>query len=581
MKKITIITVLTLSLIAVIIFACKKPEKQMLLPAVTAPANNNYSDAKMMGSFCMNGVCCNNGMLEFSDSTTLRSVINCLEQINNSWVEPISDKKENKASRHDAYFPAWDIFEAKLQFRSLRSSLEQKEKMMMDNGTWNEQNDPDNFWIMDDAIRTVLNPELEIKIGKSIFKIMNKYLAIEIKDADMNTLMAARQGLNNVRKHANVRFVAINGGAASGNNPCLPLFSFNQAPGSICTERCFTNLTADPGSFQQADDWVEWDYDDGTTSDKWDGVCHDFKNNGNYNVCLTVHDGATNCTKAYCNWVVIDCLSPCTPNFKWTPNWTGLTKIQNASTGKYTDCVWVIDGVTYYGCNGPNIHLVTTTNVCLTISGPNCPSVTVCKDIDPNVPIGGTKECCERRDRDAYQYNYYVTLANGESRMFKAVIWQGNYGFAELSGGFTAGGYYQVRAKTINYVRRKHDWISFVPILNLIIDPDWKRIKAEAIRTQILEGSKIYHVDGKFCQWTCGTEESISDDSGIKYDVSHANAHVSPGFNFGTKENTVHSSHEVYFNGSWYTWQLSLATPEECYKQCVGEIWDLIWHSTP
>jgi len=72
-------------------------------------------------------------------------------------------------------------------FKSLREDIETKEKKWLNNEVLDEANDPYDHFVFDEEIRTVLNTNGQVKIGKELYQ-MTMFGYIKVTDGDFKTL---------------------------------------------------------------------------------------------------------------------------------------------------------------------------------------------------------------------------------------------------------------------------------------------------------------------------------------------------------------------------------------------------------
>ncbi len=82
-------------------------------------------------------------------------------------------------------------FENLLGFNSLRKKIFNEELIWLENDDLDINSDPDNHYIVDEVIRSLLNENAEVKIGKSIF-VMREEATAQIIDGSLETLEKVR-----------------------------------------------------------------------------------------------------------------------------------------------------------------------------------------------------------------------------------------------------------------------------------------------------------------------------------------------------------------------------------------------------
>lgn len=76
-------------------------------------------------------------------------------------------------------------FESNLDFSSLRAYINGQVSMWLDNDILDEENDPDDHFIVDDEYRTILNINAEVIVKDTVYKLYNdKYITIHNETLD-------------------------------------------------------------------------------------------------------------------------------------------------------------------------------------------------------------------------------------------------------------------------------------------------------------------------------------------------------------------------------------------------------------
>ncbi|NRD21946.1 hypothetical protein HNV10_01750 [Winogradskyella litoriviva] len=169
-----------------------------------------------------------NGMLEFPDQATFLSTIDNLETQAEAyddafvakWDHLNDDDLEAKeiAIGHDVHQPYIDFENQFPGFISLRKDIRDTQADLIKNQTLNDSNEPDNHYVFDDGVRTVLNENAQVKIGASLFQ-MTRFGYVEITDGNYSTLATVA---NTDASQLNLQNVIIEGGyygSSSANNP--------------------------------------------------------------------------------------------------------------------------------------------------------------------------------------------------------------------------------------------------------------------------------------------------------------------------------------------------------------------------
>ena len=168
-----------------------------------------------------------NGMLEFEDVASFLATIEHLEQQTEShddaflakWNHLNDDDLEAKeiSEGHDIHQPLINFENQFSGFVSLRKAIRSEQENLIKNQTLNDTNEPDNHFVMEDEVRTVLNANAQVKIGQSLYQ-MTRFGYVEVTDGDFNTLAIVA---NSDASTLNLQNVEIHGGyygSSSANN---------------------------------------------------------------------------------------------------------------------------------------------------------------------------------------------------------------------------------------------------------------------------------------------------------------------------------------------------------------------------
>jgi hypothetical protein len=97
-------------------------------------------------------------------------------------------------------------FEEYFRIKSLRQIISEKEQLWLLTDGEKIENDPDNHFITDNTVRTILNEYAEVKIGNSYFKFV-EHGYYEVTDGNFETLKLLRDtNVNNLTNLVNVVF---------------------------------------------------------------------------------------------------------------------------------------------------------------------------------------------------------------------------------------------------------------------------------------------------------------------------------------------------------------------------------------
>lgn len=125
---------------------------------------------------------------------TLEELERQTEELDNAFVQFYSDLDEEalNAKEEEIYFSEQQpllVFENTTSFNSLRQQIDLAEEQWLENEELDFDNDPDNHFVIEEEVRTLLNTDGEIQIGNSIYKLTkNGYF--EIIDGDLKTLLS-------------------------------------------------------------------------------------------------------------------------------------------------------------------------------------------------------------------------------------------------------------------------------------------------------------------------------------------------------------------------------------------------------
>lgn len=181
---------------SLIIISCKEESLPETEPETSFEVTNPENLARLQPSDSINFSLISNvnGILHFTDMDHYYNTLDQLKVLDDNWID------EYIPSDDDYIIPdeALESFEGLLQFYSLRKFIEQDEEAFLMSGSsdWSNRLEVTHF-IHDDYLRTILNPQSEIKIGNSFFKHISDELIVEITDGSTTTLTAVRNYFNN------------------------------------------------------------------------------------------------------------------------------------------------------------------------------------------------------------------------------------------------------------------------------------------------------------------------------------------------------------------------------------------------
>ncbi|HEX8327144.1 MAG TPA: PKD domain-containing protein [Hymenobacter sp.] len=168
-------------------------------------------------------------------------------------------------------------------FHSTRAVLEIKRRQLMDADQWTNNNDPDDFYVDSDILRTFLNKDLELKVGPSIYVVANENLIIEIQNSDWMTLEMYRSGDQAYQNSPNVVYHhSAPSTQNSANRPTDCVSGFTALGQSNGSSFIFV-----PDISDSPDRVYRWEFGDGTISNARQPT-HQYLNPGSYVVVLTL-----------------------------------------------------------------------------------------------------------------------------------------------------------------------------------------------------------------------------------------------------------------------------------------------------
>lgn len=450
-------------------------------------------------------------------------------------------------------------FERVLGFKSLRTLILEEENKAFANGTWSFENDPDNHFISDSYLRTMLNEELELKVGNEYIKYLDEYRYVWIFKNDYGSLEKIRNNpsltcgrLREVTNAAVIFTQELNASVIGGTQPepcTIPANACN--PDFYVDPNYYNGLTVDfintsnavgASSFSS----VTWDFGDGsspvTTNTALDQT-HTFPAAGSYNVCLTLAGSCLNDPAEYCQQINVELNCP-NAGFTWSRDQTTPRKYDFTNQTSLTSWVdyyeWDFgDGSTITQTSFQTLTSHTYSNdgsyvVTLTAYSNNCsPNVAISSQIDV---IEASEACCDYNDRSKERRVEYALCSDGTSgvRAIKCKLWSG-----------TLLGIYNYYGASTTHYKRKNDNCS----------KSWKKTKAD--RLEVL----IY---GSVWDATCTQELIVSSNTLVldldegKNNSKKVKASDRWGFKAGLKTNSLKSLHYASDYGDSITHELSI-----------------------
>ena len=202
-----------------------------------------------------------------------------------------------------------DEYESSLGFYSLRKDIESAVIERLANGANPLEEDPDNHFIRDEIERTLLNKHMEVRIGESVFKQIDKTYSIEITDANLETLELSRADWQSVMHDENV--VVYVSGSATFKPMGIDMncgFSVAVTPTNpVCDNigyrRFDVNFNNDGEAWNGREVDYSWNWGDGTPTETSSSIYaahfreHTYSNPGTYTVTIGgIWDNNGNCS---------------------------------------------------------------------------------------------------------------------------------------------------------------------------------------------------------------------------------------------------------------------------------------------
>ena len=316
-------------------------------------------------------------------------------------------------------------FEKQMNFSSLRYELEKSTQLLEDADNLWESNNPDDHFIIDDFIRTIVNPDLEFGLKTSVYKFINDYTIIEVVD-DINTLQCIRSNINNIK-------------------PCLVNTTTHihtlTKPNEIISDFYFNiqGLTVTFFNSSINGDDYYWDFGDGASSSIVNPT-HNYNSNSDFVVTL-IASKTIDGNKIYDRKKINIKLGDCNTNFIISPSSTNPLEItfQGKSTStSYYNMKWVFGDGTSKSCNGNCLnetHTYTSAGnykVSLTIRDANdCIST-----YQRTIKVGPDNSDCIKYKSTGKKYKKYAN----NTKSFK-------YKFKVINGPI----HHRIKAKVVNY----------------------------------------------------------------------------------------------------------------------------------
>lgn len=166
MKKSIYYLVPLLALGLLIFFACKKEFSEL------ESSQQNHYRPKISGLYSTGNISINNGVLCFNDISDFNTTLAEFRQIDSLFELDTSIVEDS----------AFILFENDMGFNSLRKSIANQLNYLESIDALYDNNDPDDHFIVEDDLRTVLNPNCEVMVGNIIYTFINPYILLKIND---------------------------------------------------------------------------------------------------------------------------------------------------------------------------------------------------------------------------------------------------------------------------------------------------------------------------------------------------------------------------------------------------------------
>lgn len=195
----TLTKILLILTVFLIVFACQKIE-------VNKKQNNQGRLKNAENSeISYDLITVDNGILVFESQEDFETILAQLEEAQMNWVTEfnetygyLSEEEFNYFADSLGYFEDQPLveFEEVLGFTSLRSVIQEALNEWLETGDTNWENNPDHHFIFDPFFRTLLNPDLAIKIEGIIYFIQGPTSCYEITDGKISTLNGLKNYLS-------------------------------------------------------------------------------------------------------------------------------------------------------------------------------------------------------------------------------------------------------------------------------------------------------------------------------------------------------------------------------------------------
>ena len=242
-------------------------------------ANESRMFLSATSPFNLQGISLTNGILVFSDTAVFGRLEREIEDFNDTYVNDTSIV----CSSDTGYI----AFENQIGFHSLREDIEYQTTLLEQANNLYMYNNPDNHFLFDDYLRTIVNTDLKFGIGNAIYKYINDYILIRV--VDNPSLLSC-----------------IDNNAIGGDlKPCLVSSSvtilrendYSKHPRAQYSFTYSSYTVTFNNSSIDADNYY-WDFGDGTSSTVKNPT-HTYNGQGPYDVVLVVDKHLTSGERLY------------------------------------------------------------------------------------------------------------------------------------------------------------------------------------------------------------------------------------------------------------------------------------------
>ena len=231
-------------------------------PLVEVSKDSNPIMYSVQSNSCLkslNGVSFDGNMLVFQSGSQFTDVMQCLsDQVDtygsdfDSQTNSMTEDQANDYAQSTGFDEDQPLvnFESNLGFYSLRAKLSAATDQWLDNPVLDEANNPDNHVIMDDVLRTLLNPSGKVKVGSQVYDFINP--STSVPDGGFSCYLLGRTSLppkkyDNGKKQLWIGISLVGIPFAGHSAAKVKGVSYRLARGGRSWEKFRTDLSADLG----------------------------------------------------------------------------------------------------------------------------------------------------------------------------------------------------------------------------------------------------------------------------------------------------------------------------------------------